>query len=105
MLNAPIMSKIQPASEPPEVAPVIQVAIVEDSDGLRESLVVLLNGTPGFQCAGAYSSAESALAEIPENLGISYDTVHWHIRNIYQKLHVRSRAQAVAKHPRVGPAR
>ncbi len=36
--------------------------------------------------------------EISESLGISYDTVHNHIRHIYEKLHVRSRTQAVAKY-------
>jgi DNA-binding NarL/FixJ family response regulator len=38
--------------------------------------------------------------EIADALGIGYDTVHTHIRRIYEKLHVRSRAQAVAKHLR-----
>jgi len=36
--------------------------------------------------------------EIAEAMGISYDTVHTHIRKIYEKLHVRSRTEAVAKH-------
>ena len=36
--------------------------------------------------------------EIAEKLKISYTTVHTHIRHIYEKLHVRSRTQAVAKH-------
>ena len=35
--------------------------------------------------------------EIADRLALSFDTVQWHIRNIYAKLHVRSRAQAVAK--------
>jgi DNA-binding NarL/FixJ family response regulator len=35
--------------------------------------------------------------EIADKLQVSGHTVHFHIRNIYQKLHVRSRAQAVAK--------
>ena len=34
--------------------------------------------------------------EIAEAMSISYDTVHTHIRKIYEKLHVHSRAQAVA---------
>lgn len=36
--------------------------------------------------------------EIADAIGISYDTVHSHIRRIYEKLHVRSRTEAVAKH-------
>jgi len=36
--------------------------------------------------------------EIAESLSISYDTVHNHIRHVYDKLHVRSRSQAVAKY-------
>jgi DNA-binding NarL/FixJ family response regulator len=36
--------------------------------------------------------------ETAELLGISYSTVHTHIERIYQKLHVQSRSQAVAKY-------
>ncbi|HVU27160.1 MAG TPA: response regulator transcription factor [Verrucomicrobiae bacterium] len=36
--------------------------------------------------------------ETSEQIGISYSTVHTHIEHIYHKLHVRSRAQAVAKY-------
>jgi DNA-binding NarL/FixJ family response regulator len=36
--------------------------------------------------------------EISQSLGITYDTVHNHIRHIYEKLHVRSRTQAVLKY-------
>ncbi len=36
--------------------------------------------------------------EIAEKMGLTYATIHTHIRHIYEKLHVRSRAQAVAKH-------
>jgi DNA-binding NarL/FixJ family response regulator len=35
--------------------------------------------------------------EIADAMNISYDTVHTHIRKIYEKLHVRSRTEAVAK--------
>lgn len=35
--------------------------------------------------------------EIAEAMGIGYPTVHTHIRHIYEKLHVRSRTEAVAK--------
>lgn len=43
--------------------------------------------------AKGYSYKETA-----ELLGISYSTVHTHIERIYHKLHVQSRAQAVAKY-------
>lgn len=36
--------------------------------------------------------------EIADSLGISVPTVATHIRSIYEKLHVRSRSQAVAKY-------
>jgi DNA-binding NarL/FixJ family response regulator len=36
--------------------------------------------------------------EISDSMGISYATVHTHIRHIYEKLHVRSRTEAVARH-------
>jgi DNA-binding CsgD family transcriptional regulator len=36
--------------------------------------------------------------EIAEMLKISVQTVNTYIRRIYEKLHVRSRAQAVAKY-------
>jgi DNA-binding NarL/FixJ family response regulator len=38
--------------------------------------------------------------EIADQLQISYRTVSTHIEHIYGKLHVHSRAQAVAKHRR-----
>jgi DNA-binding NarL/FixJ family response regulator len=40
--------------------------------------------------------------EISDNLGISVPTVNTYIRRIYEKLHVRSRAQAVAKYGHFG---
>ncbi len=36
--------------------------------------------------------------EIADMLKLTYATVHTHIRHIYEKLHVRSRTEAVAKH-------
>jgi DNA-binding NarL/FixJ family response regulator len=38
--------------------------------------------------------------EIAETLSIAFQTVHTHVRNIYSKLHVRSRTGAVAKYLR-----
>ena len=40
--------------------------------------------------------------EIAEQMKVSYATVHTHIRHIYEKLHVRSRTEAVAKHLKQG---
>lgn len=42
--------------------------------------------------------------EIAEQMKVSYATVHTHIRHIYEKLHVRSRTEAVAKHLGQRPA-
>jgi DNA-binding NarL/FixJ family response regulator len=36
--------------------------------------------------------------EIAEIMKVTYATVHTHIRHVYEKLHVRSRTEAVAKH-------
>lgn len=36
--------------------------------------------------------------EVAEKLNVGYATVHTHVARIYQKLHVRSRGQAVAKY-------
>jgi DNA-binding NarL/FixJ family response regulator len=68
-----------------------------------------------FQQPSAASAAEQSLSpreaevlhlltkgylykEIAENMQVTYATVHTHIRHIYEKLHVRSRTEAVAKH-------
>ena len=36
--------------------------------------------------------------EIADAMKVTYATVHTHIRHVYEKLHVRSRTEAVAKH-------
>jgi DNA-binding NarL/FixJ family response regulator len=36
--------------------------------------------------------------EIADQLSISFDTVRFHLKHVYQKLHVRSRAEAVVKY-------
>lgn len=41
--------------------------------------------------------------EIAETLGVSYATVHTHIRHIYRKLHVNCRTEAVALYLRQNP--
>jgi len=44
----------------------ITVAVVEDDQGIRETLVRLLDGTPGFRCLGAFSTGEEALQRLPK---------------------------------------
>jgi DNA-binding NarL/FixJ family response regulator len=74
-----------------------------------------------FQAAPAVNEAEGLSArerevldylaqgflikEIGEKLGIGFDTVRTYIRRIYEKLHVHSRAQAVAKFLHSSPSR
>ncbi len=41
--------------------------------------------------------------EIGEQLGITYSTVNSHVKSIYERLHVRSRSQAVARYLGRGP--
>ncbi|MEO7299681.1 MAG: response regulator transcription factor [Verrucomicrobiota bacterium] len=43
----------------------INVCIVEDDAGLRESICNFIEGTSGFKCLGAYASGEEALIGIP----------------------------------------
>jgi DNA-binding NarL/FixJ family response regulator len=43
----------------------IKVAIVEDSEKIREGLAVLINGSPAFSCVATYENAEEALKYLP----------------------------------------
>ncbi len=43
----------------------INVAIVEDNDTIREGLAALINGTAGYSCVGAFGDCESFLAKLP----------------------------------------
>jgi|SRR5262245_12678930 len=47
---------------------VINVAIVEDERDIRECLCLLVNGTEGYKCTGAYRSMEEALDNVPRHL-------------------------------------
>ncbi|MBL8188156.1 MAG: response regulator transcription factor [Acidobacteria bacterium] len=51
-----------PASPPPSTP--IKVVVVEDILDIRESLRIMINGTEGFRCMGAYYSAEEAMEKI-----------------------------------------
>ena len=46
--------------------PLITVSIVEDNQGMRESLAALLQKIPGISCVSTHGSAEEALIEIPK---------------------------------------
>ena len=56
------------ASEPGS----IRVAIIED---LREGLAVLINGTPGFKCAGNYRTMEDAIYVLEKNRPMFYSRI------------------------------
>jgi len=42
----------------------INVAIVEDNDTIREGLAALINGTTGYKCVGSYRDCESFLGKL-----------------------------------------
>lgn len=42
----------------------LTVAIVEDQSAIRAGLQILINGSPGFRCTGAFSTMEEALEKI-----------------------------------------
>lgn len=50
-----------------ESAP-IRVAVVEDRSRIRDTIVDIINGTPGLECVGAYNSVESALKELGQHI-------------------------------------
>ncbi len=43
----------------------ITVSIVDDEKELRQSITTFVNGSPGFKCLSAYSSAAAALKGLP----------------------------------------
>jgi DNA-binding NarL/FixJ family response regulator len=43
----------------------INVSIVEDQEGTREHLTLLVNGAPGFSCVSSHGSAEEAIKDLP----------------------------------------
>ncbi|MEM9548359.1 MAG: response regulator transcription factor [Bacteroidota bacterium] len=46
----------------------IRIAIVEDDADIRESLGFIINGSDGFRCEYLYQDAESAVADLPDQL-------------------------------------
>lgn len=43
----------------------IHVALVEDDNEIRQTLALIINGTPGFKCIHTFADAESALEKLP----------------------------------------
>lgn len=81
----------------------ILVAAVEDNPNLPAGMSYRLRASPSYNVVGEYSHAEGLLDEgadheqIAEKLCRSPDTMRAHLRNTYDKLHVHSKSQAVAK--------
>ncbi|MEL6832466.1 MAG: response regulator transcription factor [Bacteroidota bacterium] len=46
----------------------IQVMIVEDDHEIRQTLALIIKGTPGFHCQHTFDNAEAAIAALPELL-------------------------------------
>ncbi len=77
------------------------------SSQIARKVVQSFQGAPPAEGAEGLSAREREvldhlaqgylIKEIGEKLGIGFDTVRTYIRRIYEKLHVHSRAQAVAK--------
>ena len=44
---------------------IIHVAIVEDDDEIRQTLGLIINGTPGYYCKHTFIDCESAIKELP----------------------------------------
>ncbi len=51
-----------------DAGPILRAALVEDDDLVREGLRVLIDGSAGFRCVGAWSSVEEALAALPSDV-------------------------------------
>jgi DNA-binding NarL/FixJ family response regulator len=48
----------------PPTSPALGVVLIEDMKDVREGLSVLINGTAGFRCTGAYRTMEDALSGV-----------------------------------------
>jgi len=89
-LTSNIARKLVQAFAEPAAAPVAR-----DADPEREALEAALS--PREREVLELLARGYLYKEIASHFKVSYSTVHTHIERIYHKLHVRSRAQAVAK--------
>jgi len=53
---------------PVDRAETLTVAIIEDQNEIRCGLQMLINGSPGFRCVGAYSSMEEGLQNLSSHV-------------------------------------
>jgi len=51
-------------TEQPDRREALKVAIIEDLSSIRAGLQMLINGSPGFRCTGAFGTMEEALEKI-----------------------------------------
>jgi DNA-binding NarL/FixJ family response regulator len=63
-----VNGELKVSGDPSSGRAAIAVAIIEDLHDLREGLVALVGGTPGFRCVAAYRTMEDALANIGASL-------------------------------------
>jgi len=70
--------------------------VVQSFQSPSTSTIETENLSPREQEVLDYLSRGYLYKEIAETLHISFDTVHTYVRRIYEKLHVRSRTEAVA---------
>ena len=60
----------------------IKVGIVEDENQIRESLMILINGSEGFSCLHGYENAEDAIRDIPQlHLDVVLMDIHLPVKN------------------------
>lgn len=70
-MRTPHEMAAQRSTTTPSTDSALGVVIIEDMRDVREGLSVLINGTAGFRCTGAYRTMEEALAQItPERTGV-----------------------------------
>ncbi len=83
-MTGSIARKVIQTFNPPQAAP----PRIPFDGGLTEREATVLD----------FLSQGHTYKEIAEQLDVSWHTIHTHIRHIYEKLHVRSRGEAVAKY-------
>jgi RNA polymerase sigma-70 factor (ECF subfamily) len=69
------------------------------TEGLREAIRTTVMGLPDVERTVILLAYQEELSqsEIADRLGLSVETIRTHIHNTYEKLHVRSRTEAVMK--------